>query len=251
MTTVLHLHIPRTGGISVSRALIAALNDREVVRATRLADLRAVLHRGADVGLVTGHYAWGMHALLSDFVYFTALRDPVERVRSLYDYISRQPVHPHHELFAACPLEELLDGRPILDPYFSNGQVRQLAGPRSTTGELGPALLERAWENLCRDDVIVTFTDRIEEGLIALAQRIRRPVPPYKKAMNRTARTPIVDGTSDRIRELNRLDAELYRRARERFAPTDIGEISRTARSEPLRGRLRHLARRVQSRPKV
>lgn len=181
MTTVLHLHIPRTGGISVSRALIAALNDREVVRATRLADLRAALDRGADVGLVTGHYTWGMHALLSDFVYFTALRDPVERVRSLYDYIRVQPVHPQHELFAARPLEELLDGRPLLDPHFSNGQVRQLAGPRSATEEVGPALLERAWENLCRDDVIVTFTDRIEEGLIALAQRIGRSVPPYKR----------------------------------------------------------------------
>jgi hypothetical protein len=251
MTAVLHLHIPRTGGISVSRALIAALGDREVVRATRPADLRAVLDKGTDVGLVTGHYQWGMHELLSDFVYFTALRDPVERVRSLYDYIRVQRVHPHHELFAARPLGELLDGGPLLDPYFSNGQVRQLAGLRSAADEMGAALLNRAWENLCRDDVIVTFTDRIEEGLIALGQRIGRSIPPYKKAMNRIARTPIADRTSDRIRELNRLDAELYRRARERFAPMDIGEISGTAGREPLGFRLGHLARRVRSRLKV
>jgi hypothetical protein len=241
MTVVLHLHIPRTGGTSISRALVAALKDREVVRAKGPADLRAALDRGADVGLVTGHYAWGIHALLSDYVYLIVLRDPVERVRSLYDYIRVQPIHPQQKLFAAHPLEELLDGRPALNPYFSNGQVRQLVGPVSAD-EVGLALLERAWENICRDDAIVTFTDRIEKGLSALSERIGRPIPPYRKAMNRIARTPIADGTADRIRELNALDAELYRRARERFR---VDEIPRAAGREPLAGIFAHLARRM------
>ena len=128
MTTVLHLHIPRTGGTSVSRALRSALRDRRTVLTASGQDLREALKDGAEIGLVSGHFRWGMHnGLPTDYVYFVVLRDPVERVKSLYDYIRSQPTHRLHALYATTTLEGLL-ARPDLRLALSNGQVRQIAG---------------------------------------------------------------------------------------------------------------------------
>ena len=217
MTTVLHLHIPRTGGISVSRALAAALSEREIVRGNTSADLQKAVDRGADIGLVTGHFRFGLHELLKDFVYFVVLRDPVERVRSIYDFVRMHPIHPQYERYRANSLAELLADPRISRSQLSNGQVMQVAGSERGADAVGGPQLERAWKNLCRDDVVVATTERIDDGLRELSRRIGRPLPPYRKAMNKVARSAVSADVIERIRELNRLDAELYRRARERL----------------------------------
>jgi hypothetical protein len=149
MITVLHLHVPRTGGISVARALTAAFGNREVLRTKKASDVMAALERGADVGLVSGHFRFGLHELVADPLYFIVLRDPVERVRSLYDYIRAVPVHRHHKRFASHSLETLLKQPPVRS-YFANGQIRQIGALRPGTERMSAAVLERAWDNLCR-----------------------------------------------------------------------------------------------------
>ena len=151
MMTVLHLHVPRTGGISVARALTAALGDREVLRTKKPSDVSAALQRGADVGLVSGHFPWGLHELFADSLYFIVLRDPVERVRSLYDYIRAVPVHRHHKRFSSNTLETLLKQAQVRT-YLSNGQVRQIGALQPGTEKMSEAVLARAWGNICRDE---------------------------------------------------------------------------------------------------
>ena len=219
MMTVLHLHVPRTGGISVARALTAALGDREVLRTKKPSDVTAALQRGADVGLVSGHFPWGLHELFADSLYFIVLRDPVERVRSLYDYIRAVPVHRHHKRFSSNTLETLLKQAQVRT-YLSNGQVRQIGALQPGTEKMSEAVLARAWGNICRDDVVVGFTDRIGEGLDRLAARVGRSIPTPRKAMNRVPRSGLDDQVIEDLRRLNELDIELYRRARARFAPT-------------------------------
>lgn len=244
--TVLHLHVPRTGGISVGRALTAALGSREIVRTPNRSDLVAALERGADVGLVSGHFPWGLHELLPEHVYFVALRDPVERARSLYDYIRVVPVHPRHQLFSTHSLEELLR-KPKMRSYFSDGQVRQIGAWQRGVEPMGASVLERSWEHLCRDDIVVTFTDRIDAGLRLLAERIDKPIRPHKKSMNKGPRTPIEEHVLDDLRSLNAFDIELYRRARERFAPalTAADNVSNIYRGRPLDGLVHGLKRLV------
>jgi hypothetical protein len=217
MKTVLHLHIPRTGGISVSRALSAALSDREIVRGNSSDDLRKAVARGADIGLVSGHFLFGLHKVLDNFVYFVVLRDPVERVRSIYDFVRMHPTHPHYERYHANSLAELFADPKVTRSQLSNGQVMQVAGFESGTNPVEEPELEQAWENLCRDDVVVTTTERIDKGLDELSRRIGRRLPPYRKAMNKVPRSPVAPGVIDRIADLNRLDAELVRRVRETF----------------------------------
>jgi hypothetical protein len=223
--------VPRTGGISVGRALTVALGDREIVRANTRSDLAAAVERGADVGLVSGHFPWGLHELLPEHVYFVALRDPVERVRSLYDYIRVVTVHPRHKLFLENSLEGLLK-KPKMRAMLSNGQVRQIGAWRRGEEEMGPAIMERAWENLCRDDVVVTFTDRIDAGLQLLGERIGKPIPPLRKSMNKVGRTPIGENVLADLRQMNELDSELYRRARQRFGPA-LADVAGDASLKP------------------
>lgn len=230
--TVLHLHVPRTGGISVGRALTAALGTREIVRTHKRSDLAAAIERGADIGLVSGHYPWGLHELLPDHVYFIVVRDPVERVLSLYNFVRSVPVHPRHKLFSAHTLEDLLK-RPMLRRFFSNGQVRQIGAWQRGAEPLGPPVMARAWEHLCQDDVVVTLTDRIDDGLLRLGQRIGMPIPPHRKSMNSAPRTSIATSVLEDIRSLNELDAELYRRARERFGPTQSAELGPASNLRP------------------
>jgi len=217
MTTVLHLHIPRTGGISVSRALAEALSEREIVRGNSSEDLRNAVKRGADIGLVTGHFRFGLHELLSDFLYFVVLRDPVQRVRSIYDFVRMHPIHPQYERYRASSLAELLADPKVSRSQLSNGQVMQVTGGEMGTRAVGEAELEQAWKNLCRDDVVVATTERINDGLQELSARIGRPLPPYRKAMNRVARSAVGPEVLERITELNRFDIDLLGRVRERF----------------------------------
>ena len=243
MKTVLHLHIPRTGGTSVSRALRSALRDRRVVLSASRQDLREALQDGADVGLVSGHFYWGMHQeLLADYVYFIVLRDPVERVKSLYDYIRGLPTHSSHQLFAKTRLEDLLE-QPEHRLSLSNGQVRPVGGLHPARGSMGEAILERAWENLNREETVVGFTDRIAEGLAQLGHRLHRSIPPLAKTMNRsTDRTPADAALDARILALNELDMELFRRARERFAPGSAGGgVDRRASPADWMHRIRRL----------
>ena len=51
----------------------------------------------AHLDLLTGHQHWGMHALLRDGAgYITVMRDPVQRVLSLYRYVRGSPQHHRH-----------------------------------------------------------------------------------------------------------------------------------------------------------
>jgi hypothetical protein len=246
----LHLHIPRTGGISAGRGLAAALGGREIIRSNKRSDVVAALERGADVGLVSGHFPWGLHELFPEHVYFTALRDPVERSRSLYDYIRVVTVHPRHKLFSAHSLEELLR-KPKERRFFSNGQVRQIGAWQRGLEPMSASIMERAWENLCRENAVVTFTDKIDEGLRLLSGRIGRPIPPHRKTMNKAQRSPIKDGVLDDLRSLNEFDIELYRRAREKFAPllpAGPNDISNATLGRPSATLIRSLKRLLRKR---
>jgi hypothetical protein len=54
------------------------------------------------------------------------LRNPVDRVASLYHYVKREPKHRHHELVQSVSLiEYVVSG---INPETSNGMTRRL-GP--------------------------------------------------------------------------------------------------------------------------
>jgi hypothetical protein len=218
VTTLIHLHIPRTGGITVSRLLRTAYRGRVIVDYRDLEDFRKQTAMCSDIALVVGHSFWGLHEFLPGATYFVVLRDPVARVLSLYDFIRTQRAHRRYAEFNSRKLEEILSVPGIERKLLANGQVRQLIGPQAEGAAMGEAELERAWSNLCLSDVVIAFTDQLANGLAQLSERVGIPIGMPTKTRNASPRSNVSDEGRRRIELLNQWDRELYSRARERFA---------------------------------
>jgi hypothetical protein len=214
--TVLHLHIPRTGGTAVAQQLYAAFRKGMRHHYTTEQALTALLARGTNIDLVTGHFLWGLHSLFANPIYFVVLRDPVERVRSVYDFIKVNPGHKSHQRFKDRSLLKVLSGKKATNTQFANGQVRQLCAGRGRSIER--ADLEQAWAHLCQPNVVVGFTDEINRGLQQLSERVRLEIPPCDTRVNAAPRGEVDASTREIIEHRNSLDIELYERARQRFA---------------------------------
>ncbi len=182
---------------------------------------------------VSGHFDWGLHESFErEHMYFVVMRDPIERALSLYDYVVAQKGHKQNRLWSATPVDRLLARNPATKG-LSNGQVRQIGGAPPSAGPPDAALLERAWQNLCQENVIVTFTDRLDDGLMQLGGQIGLPFRAPRRRHNPVPRSIPSTETIEIVREANALDIELYDRARSLFA-TRLESPARLPQITPL-----------------
>ena len=159
----IHLHIPKNAGGTVLHLLNRAYGTRnilaipardwELVRPFSLKDKLAV----------SGHFPfdainfWGI-----DGFKFTFLRDPLDRVASLYAYITARPSHRAYNLLLGYSPQEFAEHGP-----FDNCQVRMLAGMHDfqwftkEKREVTPADYATAIHNLGKLDLVgdVAFFD--------------------------------------------------------------------------------------------
>jgi len=248
------VHIPRTGGGTVSSAisknydrLKSVGNIQKGPEKTRsgLENIAAKLGAWQAVG---DHVPLGLFRryLPADTRYLTILRDPVDRVLSHYHFHAQAGDPPGSR--GAVKLrglwEQLLNnertelGRPddaislgedadtSLEEglrrrlcIYDNFMTRFLWGGESIYGELPPDALERAKENVA-DLWFVGFRERLDESIVLLGRKLGIGLMPYYLRHVSTKR-PTIEETSRELRELvaehNALDIELYRFARELF----------------------------------
>lgn len=157
------------------------------------------------------HIEFGLHDAVSRPVsYFTLLREPVARVLSHYDFAHKS---------RRVPDGMSLPGR-IAAHVEANLQTRLMAGPPERTASLLPdERLELAVRNL-RSCAVVGLTERFDESLLMLKKTYGWRMPFYERrnvGKHRLARAAIPDGVIRQIEADNRLDAALYRVARELF----------------------------------
>jgi hypothetical protein len=234
---IVFVHIPKTGGRTLSTALrykhpsgFLRLSDK-FERPEKLQEIPLEDRRAAQV--ISGHISYGVHRYVpQECEYITILREPVARVISRYNHVlSRRdailgdPQHWLHRFVrSGMDFEKFIQAG--VDPRLDNGQTRVISG-RSLGDEqvsLGREALEDAKRNL-EKFLVVGLTERFDESFILVRRALGWKLPMYEtdNVSTRRMSEPPTQAVIELIRERNELDLELYEYARELFS----GQVDR------------------------
>lgn len=229
VSPLVFVHIPKTAGTSV-RLMIERIYGTPSV--FTCAQFRVSLERfralaPAERGryrVLAGHVAFGAHTLFPvPAATITFLRDPVERVVSLYSYARSEPTHPLYQRMTTsdCAFRTFLHEYKL--PQANNGQTRFMAGDEAAGAPFGSctgAMLDQAKRNLAEGCRVFGLVERMDESLDMMRRSLnwaRLPVGRDNVTRQRLRREQLDPRDLDALHEANALDAELYRFALELF----------------------------------
>ncbi len=258
------LHIPKTAGSSLERilgrqyahAMFTTKEWRPAKDGTGVYEAEESI-RGLfalppaerdKFKIIKGHFHFGYASLLpADTVYFTFLRDPVERVISTYYFALRNPRNYLHEPIVKGNLSLADFARSDLTPEITNDQVRRIAGVTNERPFLGKyandaEMYEAAKSHLESHFPIVGLSERFDETILLLQRTFDWETPYYNRVnvgSNRPSTTE--PEVIDIIRERNQYDLALYEFAAQRLdkqiteaGPTFQRQLTRFQRWNPL-----------------
>ncbi|WP_245823384.1 hypothetical protein [Antarctobacter heliothermus] len=152
--TIVHLHIPKTAGTSLNRAIIESCRGWRFILGTRqqcAAQLNAMPDRErAKVDVLTGHISPDIADLLPrPPIFVCMLREAKPRIFSYFKHLKAKPEHPWNKEVSRFGDDfggflEFVKTRGAVRAEFDNGQVRQLASDKTANG-FGMALLRKGW----------------------------------------------------------------------------------------------------------
>jgi hypothetical protein len=221
---VIFLHLPKTGGTTLTGILKSLYGRVFVIDGYRLESQRALAHGAEQEGVraFAGHMPYGLDRDLDgSYSYITLLREPVERIVSHYHAILRNPGSPlWDELVRARMGVREYAERHSLGRIFNNGQTRLLGGtwsdPERPPDERTLAAAKRNLEEF----EVVGMTERFDESLHLMRQRFDWASRPYRRlnlGPGRTTASDLSPQARHVIQDQNALDLDLYRWAGERL----------------------------------
>ena len=154
--TLIFLHLPRTGGTTLRDILSKQYSDKVTFENKTLLDTdqNFNVENKSEKGkhkLIKGHVYFGIHEhIIQNCTYFSMMRNPIERVTSVYNYIKNRPKHKDYEYIKNKSITHYIESKRNL--FMDNGQTRLLAG-RHTSLEvpfrrINEGHLEQAKENI-------------------------------------------------------------------------------------------------------
>ncbi len=243
--TIVFLHIPKTAGTTLHLIIERQYNSRKIVTIHTPVENAAQISRiqkltptqQQQVRVIKGHTFWGWHQLLpQSYVYFTLLRNPVERFISNYYFLLKKEGHPLGQklLEEKVTIKDFVnwtgeDNYQTIKDFVNwtgedNYQTRFLAknigeGNLDIKGsECTRETLERAKRNLRENFAVVGTVEEFDKTLLLLKKTFGWKNIFYKvknKNKQRPSNNLISQKTLKLIKEKNKLDLELYNYATE------------------------------------
>jgi hypothetical protein len=182
--------------------------------------VRALHHRA--VAVVSGHYSYGLHEQLPErpTAYMTMLRDPVDRVWSLYRHINAWTDDGVLIGDAGLRYERDVDLHVLYERFalreLDNDQTRRIAGVEPPYGECTNEVLELAKRRLERDIHFVGLAERLTESMQLAARTFGWTRPLQLERRNESSPEDGAEIDSDLralIADHNRFDVALYEHA--------------------------------------
>lgn len=214
---VVFLHIPKTAGTTLRSIFMKQYQGQELLLCYNNAKKwRMELKNPAKlrhVKAIAGHFPFGIHrSIPRKFTYITMLRDPVERVVSLYQHFQRDPNQRYHQKVKQMSLKEFVNCEEIMNvrigstAHINNPQTRFLSGDKT-------ANLEKAIDNLTKNFSVVGVTDLFDESIFLMKKKLSWRNIHYRKlnvSKKRTKKEDLPKEILDLIEEKNKLDIQLY-----------------------------------------
>lgn len=224
-TVLIFIHIPKTAGGTFNNILHQHYPQDHLYRyeageeARRTFDSLPV-HEKDKLHAIYGHLYFGLHEQLSrPHLYITFLRNPIERLISAYYFIRERSHHPYYEMATKLSLREYYE-QGYGGKEQDNGQTRILSGQYDMDEPCNAGMLELAKKNLSEEVEIVGLTERFDESLMMIANRLNWHYPYYYNrnvAAKRPAKSEIPSDILSFLEQYNQYDMELYQFATELF----------------------------------
>ncbi|MEH7164121.1 sulfotransferase family 2 domain-containing protein [Priestia megaterium] len=211
---IIFIHIPKTGGTTLNEIFKRSYAENEIYDHVPLEAMSKHFSQLKEedkkvIKAISGHHSYGIHDLFSKpYTYFTMMRNPVERVISLYYFLKTYPGYYENSM-RNMPFEEYIDW----DPQAKNGQIRQICGPTSQIS------LEKAKENLEAFE-LVGITEMFNESLQLLRDKFNWNNIEYVKKNVTKSRPRISEVSTEIIKKIeknNELDIQLFEYIRSNF----------------------------------
>jgi hypothetical protein len=225
--SIIFLHIPKAAGSTLNTIIDRQYGkesifsiygfERSEREAKSIEQFKALPEmRRSKVKLLRGHIGFGLHEYLPQpSTYITLLRDPIDRVISLYRYILRRPEHPLYNPIKTnnLSLEEFVSSG--IAPIAYNGQTKIIAGVKKASTEYGDfssTLLEVAKKNIQEHFAVVGLTEKFDESLILLQKILGWKLVYYRKknVAEKQQTNKAIPSATTLIQKYNELDMELY-----------------------------------------
>lgn len=227
--TVIFVHIPKTGGTTFKTIIERQYKSQSVFLFKRppersLAEFKELPEaKKREIKFIQGHMRFGLHEFFpQQCTYITILRDPVDRIISLYYFILRNPKNAvHNEVVSRnMSLKDWVSSG--ITTLVNNNHTRFLCTTEAVTkdGQCSTEMLESAKKNIQERFAVVGLMERYDETLLLLKRNLGWKTPLYIKSnvtKNRPVKETISKDTIEMIERYNELDIELYRYGRERF----------------------------------
>lgn len=233
--TVIHVHIPKAAGSTIDSILNPCFREEERfhcgVNFTGLSQFESNIYfsrmeddRKRRFRYISGHVEY---FLLQSFparhFSFTLLRNPLDRIVSMYYYIRQSETHHLHRtlLDGGLSLVDFVEGG--LWHEIDNGMCRRLSGvcDRIPYGECGEDVLKLAKFNLANNLSFVGLQERFDESLFLLLYHLQalERLEYSRVNVTRSRRKVQEIGGAERaaILRRNALDVELYAFARDLY----------------------------------